>query len=746
MTALSSGSKSAPVWMLVAFAGLSLGLSTPLPAAQPENGAAAARTMDKGGATDDAALPVGRITLYRSGVGYFERSGTVSDNSDLHLRFATDQINDILKSLVALDLGGGKVDSVSYASKEPLNKRLASFGINIADNPSANELLKRLRGTEVRITAPDGEFTGTILNVEDRATIIEGGPSRPTAVHQLPWINLVTPKGVKSVNLATSTGFEILDKDLAAELNKALGALAEYRADRSKTVDLRFTGAGQRRVMVGYVHEMPVWKTSYRLVLPDLDAAGATKGKPTLQGWAVVENTTDQDWNNVELGLVSGRPVSFQMDLYEPLFAGRPWVAVPTIPGVAPRIFGLGVDADQLAEGEAAGRSADAMTGNAMQAQSMARSGSIIDFKKLERGDTAGFSRAGAPAPTAAPAKPYGGVSAQEMVDYGAKSQADGVSVGEVFQFQVQTPVSIERQRSAMIPIVTAPITGRRVSIFNAADGSKFPMRGLELTNDSGVALLPGPVSVFDGSAYAGDAQIGQTPKADKRLLAYALDLDVPVLNSASIDSTILKLVISNGTVYQSIKERRTTTYEFANKDTQRGRTLILEHAKLSGYDLVDTAKPDELTPDLYRFNVALEAGKAKTFKVVQERTVSESLAVIGFDLARLSVFQREGKMSQAVADAIRKAGQMQTAINQTETQISEANKRIGEISKDQQRIRENMGAIDRTSQLYAKYVARLTEQETILDSERENIASLQKKVQQQRDDLATYLRELNVQ
>jgi hypothetical protein len=295
-------------------------------------------------------LPIRKITLYRSGVGYFERTGEVSNNAEVQLRFNTDQINDILKSMILLDLNGGKIESVQYGSKEPLAKRLASFGINIADNPAASEILQRLRGTPVKLTMPDGEFSGTIMNVETRPTVYPGSDKSGTVVHNLPWINLVTPSGVRSYNLANCLGFQILDAALAEELGKALGALAEYRADRTKTVDLRFTGMGTRRVAVGYVHEMPVWKTSYRLLLPELDSSGQTKGQLTIQGWAIVENTTDQDWNGVQLSLVSGRPVSFQMDLYEPLFSTRPWVSVPTIPGVSPRVFAGGMEVDHDAD------------------------------------------------------------------------------------------------------------------------------------------------------------------------------------------------------------------------------------------------------------------------------------------------------------------------------------------------------------------------------------------------------------
>ncbi len=689
-------------------------------------------------------LPVKKITLYRSGVGYFERSGEVAGNAEIQLRFNTDQINDILKSMVLLDLNGGRIDSVSYGSKEPLAKRLASFGINISDNPGASEILQRLRGTLVKISMPEGEFSGTIMNVEMRPTVYQGtgqGGSGGATVHSLPWINLVSKDGVKSFNLANSTGFQILDAALAEELNKALGALAEYRADRTKTVDVRFAGTGNRRVVVGYVYEMPVWKTSYRVVLPDLDAAGQTKGQLNVQGWAVVENTTDQDWNGVQLALVSGRPVSFQMDLYEPLFSARPWVSVPTLPGVSPRMFDGGMAADE------SGRILlDRRWVNAMEADKSLR----------EYGMSSGSAVAASPAPMLMKGvgrggggkddKAYSGVSAGVMTDYAAMAAAQAQTVGEVFQFQVEAPVSIERQRSAMIPILAAAVSGKRVSIYNAADGSEFPMRGVEITNDSGIALLPGPMSVFDGSAYAGDAQIGQIPKGDKRMLAYALDLEMAVIAKPESRSTLTKITIVNGSIRQSFKDRLTTAYDFANKDTQRGRTLIVEHPKHGDYELADTEKPTEQTQDLYRFTLPIEAGKAKKFTVSQERTRWEETGIVGYDLPTLLRYRTEGKLSDKVIEAVRKAADKQGAINATERTIAETNAKMSEISQDQERIRKNMGAIDKQSPLYAKYVTKLTDQETKLEEHRDQQIKNQKQLEEQRRDLGIYLRTLNVE
>ena len=318
--------------VLFALAGLALSTHA---LAQVPAGHAAPQAAARAGATL-ATLPVKQITLYRSGVASFERRGSVDNDASASLRFRTEQINDILKSLVVLDLSGGTIAGVSYPSQEPLARRLSGFGIDIGDNPTTGEILNRLKGSPVRIRTVEGAHEGTVLNVESRPTIYPSKGDGPAVRHDIPWINLLTTTGVRCVNLADSSGFEVLDAALADDLTKALAAIAEQRSDQYKTVELDLRGNGTRDISVAYVHEAPVWKTSYRLVL-DEDRAG--NAKPLLQGWAIVENTTDEDWRNVQLSLASGQPSAFRMNLYEPLFQFRPEVAVPVPMAVAPRAY-----------------------------------------------------------------------------------------------------------------------------------------------------------------------------------------------------------------------------------------------------------------------------------------------------------------------------------------------------------------------------------------------------------------------
>ena len=686
-------------------------------------------------------LPIRRIVLYRSGVGAFERRGMIDGNADIQLRFATDQVNDILKSMFVLDKGGS-VDSIRYGSKDPLSKRLASFGIDISDNPDIRQLLERLRGSAVRITTPDGLVGGTILGTEMRKE--SAGKDQPPI--DVPYVTLVTPAGIKAVNLRSISSITFDDESLNAELNKALAALAEHRADRTKSVDVTFRGTGAREAIVGYIHEMPVWKTSYRLILPEAPpskAGGAPSATDaTMQGWAIVENTTDEDWTNVALGLVSGRPVSFRMDLYEPLYVFRPEIPVPTVPGVMPRAYEGGQVTLEMQAGQTfEGRTSAGVAGannrrDAALKRSLGKNPMDAAGKPGDR-SVANYALA---EPSSAP------VTGDDLQSYAARAQAQAVESGEVFQYQLENPVTIERQKSAMIPILSAPVQSRRVSIYNRNDGARNPMRGVELTNSTNLQLIPGPISVYDGAAYAGDAQIGHVGAGDKRLLAYSVDLEVDAQLKEDQASELRKVRIVNGAFEQTVKQRHTTAYTFANKDKQRPRTLILEQPKLMNWGLVEPAKPTEKTEGLYRFELNIDSAKQAEFKVVQEHVDYQTVGLTDLDFKWLVEQSRNGKVSGAVIDAVKEAARRRQLVTDAAQKIQRLAAERAEIDKDQNRIRENMKTVGQQASVYARYLQKFTEQENRVEAIDADVKTTQADQQRLEAELAEYLRTLNVE
>lgn len=679
------------------------------------------------------ALPIRAITLYRSGVGYFERSGKVDGDDRVSLRIDKDVVNDILKSLVLLDVGGGGVSAVGYGSKEPLLRRLESFGVNIADNPSMADLMTRLRGARVRLTTAEGPVEGAILGTEMRNAPaprpIDGGgaiaaPGAPEA-----FINIVTANGVKSVAVSRVNAYELLDERLSAELNLALVALAESRDERSATIDLAFTGAGERAVALGYVHETPVWKTTYRLTLPEDSASG--ESKPRVQGWAIVENTTDEDWRDVRLSLASGNPVGFRMDLHEPLFVDRPTLPVPTAMAARARLY-ESVEMP-LAEADRANAGFSAMVQAAPA--SVAPGAMPLHRRALDA--------SGEMVQTGADMARYKAMGSAP-IDPG--SQAQAADAGEAFRYELRAPVSIERRRSAMLPILGEALDARRVSIYNASDNRQHPMRGVELTNTTGFELTPGPISVFDGAGYAGDAQIGFTSRGQQRLLSYAVDLDVRVLAQEATTETVVKARIVGGMVEQQSVSRATTSYTLINRDGARDRVVLVEQAKRPGWDLRSPEKPSSVSEALNRFEVSLAKAEQKKFDVVEERTNWSRSAVASFDLPTILAFAKDGKASAAVTDAVKKAAAMQATLNDLQAQTKRIKEEVSAISTDQSRIRSNMQTISKTSDLYASYMTKLTEQETRLERLAEQAADIEERSIAAKAALDAYIADLNVE
>ncbi len=722
LVALALGTLPVSAGMLAAGAGLALPIAA-LAQGQDEN----ARAAD---------LPIKSITLYRSGVGCFERRGLVDGDRTVQLRFATDQVNDILKSMVIMvDAAKGHVSTVGYGSKDPLSKRLEAFGINIADNPPAGELLSRLRGTGVALKTSEGDVSGTIMNVEERLTVLTAPNNGGQTVAKLPWINLVTESGVRSINLTQVLGFRILDKGLDTELNKALGAIAEHRADRVKTVDVSFAGQGAFPAMIAYVHEMPMWKTSYRLVLPE-PTDKSEGGSPTIQGWALVENTTDEDWKDVRLSLVAGRPVSFQMDLYEPLYVARSFLPVPTVPGVMPKIYQGG---EQFAQTKDLQEAAKAEQGRMAWSRTArkAAGGGQSPFRDNVSGLSPAFPSA---------ATTFSGSEDSIASMSTPNAAASAVEIGEVFQYQLKEPVSLARQRSAMLPILSSAIEGRRVSIFNRGDNSEYAMRGVQFKNTSGLQLMPGPISVFDGSAYAGDAQVGHVSAGDSRLISYAVDLDVRGLVKDESTSSVRKIRIIDGLIETSFEEKTSVTYAFSNKDAKRARTVLVEHAKMpSDWTLAGGAKPKEETQSLYRFEVPVEAGKKGTLALSFERVSGQRVEFTNYTLETLMGYAKDGKVSQGVIDAFKKAAALRGAADDTQKRIASLDSDRAGIDQDQARIRQNMNSVGRDTDLYRRYVSTLNDQENKLEQIRTQRAQEQATLVKQQNELTEYLRNLRV-
>ena len=675
-------------------------------------------------ASNGSGLPLSEVILYSSGVGYFERAGDVTGKAQVDLRFKTEDVNDLLKSMVVQD-AGGKVTAVTYGSRDPLTRTLQSFGLDLTANPTLGQLLNQARGEKVSLQWPNA-LTGTILGVETKKQ-----PTGENKQVDVEYLNLLTEDGLQSIPLGQVQKIKLLNERLDSELTQALAMLAASHEKDKKTVGITFDGTGKRKVSVSYVTQTPVWKTSYRLVLED-------KGNPFLQGWAIVENTSDEDWNDVKLSLVSGRPISFVMDLYEPLYTTRPVVEPELFRSLHPQVY---EDALQRnAEVSFAATLAPAAAGLAQGRGGRGAAGGG-GFGGGGRGGAAPLSRSLAESTLAqdmvAP------MNAPMSLAKGVASMADTSDAGELFQYEIKTPVTIARQKSAMLPIVNQEAAGEKLSIYNESVHAKFPVNGFRLKNTTGLNLMQGPITVFDGGTYAGDARIEDLAPGQDRLLSYGLDLKAEVsVDNGTGANALTTVVVKKGTLTATRRLEETKTFSVKNKD-QKKKTILVEQPVRAGWKLEEPKAATETTRDVYRFAVNVDADKLVKLAVKETRDVSETTLLANLPTPSIVMYMGASKASAKVKEALKKVSELRDQLDATAATLQQKQSRVNEISTDQGRIRENMRTLDRASNLYNRYVSQLTDQEKELETLQgaiEDLRTTQAKQQKALDDYMTNL------
>ncbi len=653
----------------------------------------------------ETELPVTRVVYFISGVGYFEHRGTIAGETEVRLRFSADQMNDILKSLVVLDSGGGEIATAGYPSREPLERALKNFGVDISDDPTPGELLGRLRGTQIVIEAPE-KIEGKILTVETRSEQVV--PTRTLIEKE--YLSLLTPEGIRTVALEAISSLALVDEKLNRELNRALALLAENRDTDRKPFSIYFRGKGERAVRVGYITETPVWKASYRLVLDEREEKTAL-----LQGWAIVENTGDLDWEAVELSLVSGRPISFIQDLYTPLYLSRPVVEPELYSSLAPRRYDEGIAPEMEAAPAAP-----------------------MMMKSVQWSRAAGAAYDGFPlTPAEAPAQ-----MREMMVD--RQAGAAGAEVGELFSYRVERPVSLPRGESALLPIINAPIAAEKVSIYNASVLARNPLNGVFLTNDTGSTLPAGPVTVYDDSSYGGDGQIGNLTPGAERLLSYAIDLKLTVDSSREQSRTIDTAKINRGNLEIARKTRYEQIYRVKNS-SDRERTLIVEHPRRRNLKLVEPAKPLEETEDLYRFRVAAAGDAITAFTVREEETTRQTLAVLPLDVGELIRYSENGEIPRKVRVALAEAARRKNLLAQAERELKSRERQRETLRKEQEHTRKNMESVAAGSPAYNRFEKKLLELESEIEGRQKEIGRQEELVERLMKELADYIGSLDI-
>ena len=672
-------------------------------------------------------LPVSRVILFSSGVGYFQREGQVDGNARIDLSFPVQNVNDLLKSMVLQDMNGGKISTVNYESHDPIDKTLRSFAVNLTSNPSFGQLLNQARGEKAEVVLQQsnatqaGTVTGTIVGVEQQKQII----NKDTII-EVEFLNVWTEKGLRSFRLSDVQQVHFVNPLMEAEFSHALEVLAKSHDTQKKAVSITFIGDGKRQVRVGYVIENPIWKTSYRLVLDK-------KEKPFLQGWAVVENPSDEDWKDVRMSLVSGRPISFQMDLYQPLYVPRPIVEPELFASLRPPTYSgdMNKPRDMAERRPAEGKEAKEEAGDR------------VSKKRLERhSDEYDSPRPRALTSDAASRAESMGLNIHE----GVASAATATSLGDFFQYAIDQPVTLPRQKSAMLPIVNKEIEGTRVSIYNEHTLAKHPLLGLRFKNTTGLHLMQGPITIFEGSSYAGDARVLDLQPNEERLISYAIDLGTEVDPVAKRDpDKLIAVKIDKGILIATYKFRESKTYKVKNRSEQE-RTLLIEHPFRPEFKLVSTEKPAEQARDVYRFEVKVSVDKTAELTVTEERDVVQNIALTDSPDDTVRIFLASNVTSEKVQAALKKALELKSKLEATRSERARHQNEFESIRKDQERMRENLKVLPQTSDAYKRFVNDFDTQETEIKKLQGQIKKLDETVQQQENEYRNYLSNLSVE
>jgi len=603
----------------------------------------------------EGQIPLKKVVILTSGIAYYEHSGSVNGSVRIDLPFRYDAVNDALKSLVVNDPSSAN-PSITYQSEQTLIQTLRSLRIDLSDNPGLANILQRLIGAEVEISST-ASFSGRITGVEYRSVVSSN-------IHtNEPCLLLSTREGIRLFNLNEINSIRFTDQEIERDLNRALDLISASRNSFSRQLTLSLPASGRRNVSISYVIPSPVWKVSYRL---DLGAS-----KPLFQGWAIVDNDSDNDWNNVELSLVAGRPSSFIQNLYPPYYVRR-----PTLP------LSIAGTADAVAYDQSTPRPAP--TASLQREEQKA---------EMEMNESLQRSRMTVDGSEYYPLYYSGGVV----------QTASAEAAGDQFEFTIRTPVSLDRRMSAMFPLVESQIEARKLIIYG---GGRHPRLGAELTNTSGMRLPAGSVTVYDGGVYAGDALLEFWNENEKRLISFGEDLSVNAVVGETNNRVVSSVNISGGVMTINRSMIYTKTYTFTNSSAV-SKSLVVEHQKTSQTDLV-SPQASEQTQSSYRFNLTLPANRDITLTVNEQRPIYERIALLTLRQDSFLSYTTNQEIPQRVRDALLRAVELRRTADTAEQAVKDIEAQRGRLIADQDRIRRNLEAAGNQSSQGQEYLNRL--------------------------------------
>ena len=663
-------------------------------------------------------LPVRRVVLYKNGMGYFEHSTRIRGNQELAIDFTTSQLNDVLKSLTAVDLGDGRVSGVRYNSIAPLDERLKALRLPFGEQLTRIDFLAALRGARVEVRNGSEAATGRLLSVEKEKTFNEKGDS-----YEVTEFSVMTDSGdMRNFDLGPSTSVRLAERDLSDEVGKYLNLIGSSRARDLRRMTISATGTGEREIFVSYISEVPVWKSTYRIILPE-----KPNEKPILQGWAIVDNTVGEDWKDVQLSLIAGAPQSFIQDISRPLYTRRPVVPLPQAAMLTPQTQ----EASMSAPAPAAGQAMD-VNGE-------------LSMNMIDTGPGQGGGVGGGTFRTNSAGNDRNRVKAFDAV---AKQQAEAEAkdLGDYFEYNLKQKITIGKNQSALVPILQSPIEAEKVTIWN--ENTREIRRALWITNSSGLTLDSGTFNILESDTFAGEGLIETVHPAERRLISYAADPALRVtMEQESSERPVTRIHIVKGLMYLTREQRDSRKYILHNADATP-RQVIIEHPARENWKLVEGPKPEETSASYLRFRVAVPAGQTQNLQIEEYHPESSEFALTNLDEKQVAFITQQRQITPPMQEAFRRVLDQKNKVDNLGTQIKTRQHEVETIAKDQARLRENMKALKGSAEekaLLQRYAHQLDSQEDRLNALAKEITDLQEKQNQARSQLDEIVQQITL-
>ena len=620
-----------------------------------------------------------KVVLYKHGIASFERQASVENNETIVLNFKEKEMNDVLKSLTVVDTSGGIISSISYDNNKPIDQRLSESSFK-STNGTILTAITQLIGVEVTMTYDGNSITGIVASTAE---------NKSSTGQIIGYVNLWSQNSLQILSLDKITSIQVNDESIQKQLMESMLINRESKIKGQKEITITANGEGKRQVNLSYFIEAPVWKVSYRVIIPD-DSSDKETENYVLQAWAIVDNITEESWDNVRLTLISGEPHSCDVDLFNPIYKRSTTSNEPQI--------------------ELQSRSVRNMASNRMP--------QVLHQQQM--------------LPVA-----------NNMMNQAPVDNTETKELGDLFQYEIVHPVSVSSNQSALVPIAEKKVTGARVAVFNPEKHGSHPYSAILLVNNTGLTLEGGPCSVIESGTFIGECKIDTVQRGERKFIPYATEISSDIWITHETSEKVSGCTISNSHLQIINKVRYVTNYHLRNK-SPKDLSLFIEHRFRKDCKLIDTPEPTNPKPITFCiFNTKSPANTTETFVVTETR---DNVRSINLEHLDRGTFQNlVSNLTKEAESSLTTLLNLKDQISLIEHKISQGNSQSKDIFENQSRIRNNLSTLYNqtgTGQtLRERYHKELEESENTLATLRNTIANLENEKEALKDEATSIIK-----